>query len=45
MSEEFDSKLQEIEQHGDDSREDDHSDHEELEKGMGETEQVAKKWA
>lgn len=44
MSEDFDSKLQDIEKRGDDSSEDEQSDNEELDKEMGETEQGAEKW-
>lgn len=44
MSEDFDSKLQDIEKRGDDSSDDDQSDNEELDKEMGETEQGADKY-
>lgn len=45
MSEDFDSKLQDIEKRGDDSSDDDEeSDNEELDKEMGETEQGADKY-
>lgn len=44
MSEDFDSKLQDIEKRGDDSSEDEQSDNEELDKEMGETEQGADKY-
>lgn len=43
MSEDFDSKLQDIEKRGDDSSEEEQSDNEELDKEMGETEQGADK--
>lgn len=44
MSEDFDSKLQDIEKRGDDdSSDDEQSDNEELDKEMGETEQGAEK--
>lgn len=45
MSEDFDSKLQDIEKRGDDSSEEEQSDNEELDKEMGETEQGAEKYA
>lgn len=44
MSEDFESKLQDIEKRGDDSSEDEQSDNEELDKEMGETEQGAEKY-
>lgn len=44
MSEDFDSKLQDIEKRGDDSSDEEESDHEELDKEMGETEQGADKY-
>ncbi|XP_031637557.1 midasin [Contarinia nasturtii] len=43
MSEDFDSKLQDIEKRGDDSSDDEESDNEELDKEMGDTEQGADK--
>ena len=43
MSEDFDSKLQDIEKRGDDSSDEEESDNEELDKEMGETEQGADK--
>lgn len=43
MSEDFDSKMQDVEKRGDDSDESDHEDEEELDKQMGETEEGADK--
>lgn len=43
MSEDFDSKLQDVEKRGDDSSDEEESDNEELDKEMGETEQGADK--
>lgn len=45
MSEDFDSKLQDVEKRGDDSSDDEESDNEELDKEMGDTEQGADKYA
>lgn len=44
MSEDFDSKLQDIEKRGDDSSDEEESDNEELDKEMGDTEQGADKY-
>lgn len=44
MSEDFDSKLQDVEKRGDDSSDDEQSDNEELDKEMGDTEQGADKY-
>lgn len=44
MSEDFDSKLQDVEKRNDDSDESDHSDEEEADKQMGETEDGAEKY-
>lgn len=44
MSEDFDSKLQDIEKRGEDSSDDEQSDNEEHDKEMGETEQGAEKY-